>query len=199
MAAASEAVQDGNAGGEVEGAGGGVREVRQAVALAAVEAVHAAHAVDERLLCLAEPDEVEARDPVAALLGRGVRVWRRPPSHLVALRLAVVAVVAVPEVHLADVRVARQVLQLHGAILRAPEDLFLPIHRQLVEGGEVMHPALRDDEAAPRAGVASGDDGDFKVPRRRIWVARAIGEAGHVQRVTIDEGLRLPGHSHVPL
>mmetsp|Transcript_46821 Transcript_46821/g.138370 ORF Transcript_46821/g.138370 Transcript_46821/m.138370 type:complete len:248 (+) Transcript_46821:414-1157(+) len=89
--------------------------------------------------------------------------------------------------------------ELHGAVLRPAEDLLLIGDLQLVEGRQVVHPTLGDDEGAAGAWAPAGHDRHVRVLRRRGRVARAVGEASHVQGVAVDEGLRLARDAHVAL
>src|ERR1700730_15877296 len=75
--------------------------------------------------------------------------------------------------------------QLDAEVLRAPEDVLLVGHGESVEGLEVVNPAHRHGEAAPRTG-AVGDErhlGSFGDG----WVVGAGDEAREVAAVAVDE------------
>ena len=80
--------------------------------------------------------------------------------------------------------------------LLAPEVLFLLLIGERVPAVEVVHPALGDDVAAACARVAVGHDGHGRLILVG-GVAGAVLEAGHVQRVAVDERGRLTSDGHV--
>ena len=153
--------------------------------------VHRAQTLSEGSLLTAESHEVKPDSAVMERIRGGAA------GNLVALRLgSVCRLSSVAKLHMSQMRIVLLVIQAGAVGLGAAEHLFLLLHRHLVPAGEVVHPALRQDEAAACARRTFGHEGDFGLI---LWfgVACAVNETGHVQRLAVDESRRLAGDRHV--